>query len=191
MESPLRMSRNGSARPGSSRANEQPMKYEVVMNKRLHSVEFLAPSTSASRVSLTIDGRRIDADAIRVSAGVYSVLLGGHSIDVTAEDTPSGILLRADGQEFLAEIFDPRSWRRGRGSGIELEGRQQLLAPMPGKIVRVLSAVGHSVKAGEGLLVIEAMKMQNEVRSPKSGKVEKLAKEGQTVNAGEVLAVVS
>ena len=62
---------------------------------------------------------------------------------------------------------------------------------MPGKIVRVLVAAGQQVSAGQGLLVIEAMKMQNEIRSPKSGTVEKLAREGQTVNAGEVLAVVT
>ena len=99
--------------------------------------------------------------------------------------------MRANGREFQVEIFDPRSWRRRRGAGIELEGRQQLVAPMPGKIVRVLVAAGEQVSAGQGLLVIEAMKMQNEIRSPKSGTVEKLAREGQTVNAGEVLAIVS
>ena len=101
------------------------------------------------------------------------------------------MLLRTKGLEFQVEVFDPRSWRRGRGAGIELEGRQQLIAPMPGKIVRVLVAAGQEVKAGQGLLVIEAMKMQNEIRSPKSGTVEKLAREGQTVNAGEVLAIVT
>jgi biotin carboxyl carrier protein len=64
-------------------------------------------------------------------------------------------------------------------------------APMPGKIVRVLSAPGEKVEAGQGLLVIEAMKMQNEIRSPKSGTIERLAKEGNTVQAGEILAVVA
>ena len=98
--------------------------------------------------------------------------------------------MRVDGREYQAEVTDPRSWRRARGAGVELEGRQQLIAPMPGKIVRVLTTVGQQVSAGEGLLVIEAMKMQNEIRAPKSGTVEKLAREGQTVNAGEVLAVV-
>jgi pyruvate carboxylase subunit B len=62
---------------------------------------------------------------------------------------------------------------------------------MPGKIVRLLVAVGDTVETGQGLLVVEAMKMQNEIRSPKNGKVERLlAKEGQNVNAGEVLAWV-
>jgi biotin carboxyl carrier protein len=74
---------------------------------------------------------------------------------------------------------------------MEAEGRQQITAPMPGKVVRILKNAGVAVEAGEGLLVVEAMKMQNEIRSPKRGKVEKiLVKEGQAVNAGEVLAWV-
>src|SRR5258705_4794768 len=69
------------------------------------------------------------------------------------------------------------------------EARQQILAPMPGKIIRVLVQAGEKVEAGQGLLVVEAMKMQNEIRSPKSGTVERLlVKEGQPVNAGEILA---
>jgi biotin carboxyl carrier protein len=74
---------------------------------------------------------------------------------------------------------------------VEVEGRQEILAPMPGKVVRLLATVGDAVELGQGLLVVEAMKMQNEIRSPKSGKLERLlVKEGQNVNAGEVLAWV-
>jgi biotin carboxyl carrier protein len=138
-----------------------------------------------------VDGRRVEAEAVRISHGAYSILLNGRSLEITVEETSGGLLARANGREFQVEVTDPRSWRRARGAGIELEGRQQLVAPMPGKIVRVLVAAGQQVAAGQGLLVIEAMKMQNEIRSPKSGTVEKLAREGQTVNAGEVLAVVT
>jgi biotin carboxyl carrier protein len=167
------------------------MKYEIVINGARRSVEFTPPPDESSRVQLTIDGRPVEACAVRISPDVYSVLLGGRSIEVTAEEAPSGLLLRANGREFQVEIVDPRAWRGARGAGTELEGRQQLVAPMPGKIVRILVAAGQQVSAGEGLLVIEAMKMQNEIRSPKSGTVEKLAREGQTVNAGEVLAIVN
>jgi biotin carboxyl carrier protein len=167
------------------------MKYEIVINGARRSVEFTPPVKGASRALLIVDGRQVEADAVRISRGAYSILLGGRSLEVTAEETPDGLRLRTGRREFQVEIFDPRSWRRGRGAGIELEGRQQLIAPMPGKIVRVLVAAGQQVNAGQGLLVIEAMKMQNEIRSPKSGTVEKLAREGQTVNAGEVLAVVT
>jgi biotin carboxyl carrier protein len=167
------------------------MKYEVVINGARRNVEFTPQTNGASRATLTVDDRLVEADAIRISRGAYSILLGGRSLEVTAEETSNGLLIRANGREFQVEIFDPRSWRRRRGAGIELEGRQQLIAPMPGKIVRVLVAAGEQVSAGQGLLVIEAMKMQNEIRSPKSGTVEKVAREGQTVNAGEVLAIVS
>jgi len=154
-------------------------------------VEFAPASNGASRVTFTIDDRLVEADAVRIPSGAYSILLSGRSLEVTLEETPGGLLMRANGREFRVDVIDPRSWRRARGAGIELEGLQQMLAPMPGKIVRVLVAAGQKVSAGQGLLVIEAMKMQNEIRAPKSGTVEKLAKEGQTVNAGEVLAVVS
>ncbi|MGH9706384.1 MAG: biotin/lipoyl-containing protein, partial [Candidatus Acidiferrales bacterium] len=74
----------------------------------------------------------------------------------------------------------------------EAEGRQNVLASMPGKVVRVLANAGDAVEAGQGLLVVEAMKMQNEIRSPKSGTIERLlVAEGQTVNAGELLAIVA
>jgi biotin carboxyl carrier protein len=166
------------------------MKYEIIINGASRSVEFTPPANGFSRVKFTMDGRQVAACAVPVSPGAYSILLDGRSLEVTTEENPDGILVRVNGREFQAKIVDPRSWRRARGAGVELEGRQQLLAPMPGKIVRVLATVGQQVSAGEGLLVIEAMKMQNEIRSPKTGTVEKLGREGQTVNAGEVLAVV-
>jgi biotin carboxyl carrier protein len=167
------------------------MKYEITIDGARRSVEYVPQLNETSRIAFTVDGRLVEADAIRISRVEYSILIGGRSLEVTAEQTPTGLVLRTNGREFRVEIFDPRSWRRRRSAGIELEGRQQLVAPMPGKIVRVLVAAGQQVNAGQGLLVIEAMKMQNEIRSPKSGMVEKLAREGQTVNAGEILAIVT
>ncbi len=169
------------------------MKYEIVINGARRSVDFAtaANSNAAARVSFTVDGRLVEADAIRLASGAYSILLGGKSLEVSIEEKSNGLLLRTNGREFMVEVVDPRSWRRRRGAGVELEGRQQLTAPMPGKVVRVLVTAGQEVQAGQGLLVIEAMKMQNEMRSPKSGKVERLASEGQTVNAGEILAIVT
>jgi biotin carboxyl carrier protein len=167
------------------------VKREIKMNGALRHVEFAPPGEQSSRVTLTMDGRVIEAEVLRVSESSYSILLGGRPFEVAAEETATGLLLRVNGREFQVQIVDPRSWQRGRGAGVELEGCQQLIAPMSGKLVRVLVAVGDHVDAGQGLLVIEAMKMQNELRSPKSGTVEKLAAEGRTVNAGEILAVVA
>jgi biotin carboxyl carrier protein len=92
--------------------------------------------------------------------------------------------------EFVVSVIDPRRYRKGAGS-ILAEGRQQVTAPMPGKVIRVLVKPGDTVKAGQGIVVVEAMKMQNEVKSPKAGTIEKLLiVEGQPVNAGDALAVV-
>jgi biotin carboxyl carrier protein len=167
------------------------MKYNILINGAKHPVEFIPPSQETVRITAIIDGRRVEADVVRVSPGVYSVLIGGRSLEVGVEQSPKGLLLWAAGREFAVEIPDPRAWRHRRRGNTELEGRQQILAPMPGKIVRVLAVSGQQVETGQGMLVIEAMKMQNEIRSPKSGTVERMAEEGQTVNAGEILAVVA
>jgi biotin carboxyl carrier protein len=162
------------------------MRTEIRINGGKRSVDF-----DFARREATIDGRKVDADTAEISHGVYSILLDDQSFEVTVEESGEGLLVRTAGREFQFEIVDPRSWRRGRSGSIELEGRQEVTAPMPGKIVRVLAAPGQKVEAGQGLLVIEAMKMQNEIRSPKSGTLDNLAQEGQTVKAGEILAIVS
>jgi biotin carboxyl carrier protein len=125
-----------------------------------------------------------------VEPGVYSVLMDGHSYEARVEPADSGVVVFIDGYRFEIEVRDPR--RRSRQSGKrEIAGRLTVVAPMPGKIVRLLVAVGDTVAAGQGLLVIEAMKMQNEVKSPKAGVVVALeAREGATAAAGETLAVI-
>jgi len=139
----------------------------------------------------TIDGQRVEADATEVSAGIYSILIDGKSLEVRVECLGARLRAITDGREFSIAIQDKREWRRNRGGSVEAEGRQQVLAPMPGKIVRVLVSAGDAVRAGQGLVVVEAMKMQNEVRAPKSGTIERVRViEGQTVNAGEVVVIV-
>jgi biotin carboxyl carrier protein len=167
------------------------MKYDILINGARRSVEFTPLPDEPSRMAGTVDGRNIEADAVKISTGVYSILLDGRSLEVTVEETAEGLRVCAAGREFQVEISDPRSWRIRHSGGIEVEGRQPVVAPMPGKIVSVLVAPGQNVEAGRGLFVIEAMKMQNEIRSPKSGTVERLlVKEGQTVGAGETLAII-
>jgi biotin carboxyl carrier protein len=140
-----------------------------------------------------LDGKAVVVDAVEIAPSTISILLDGQAFEISVTPSADGKLnLQAGTREFTAEVIDPRAWSGRRHGNVEAEGRQQILAPMPGKIVRVLVKEGDHVEAGEGLLVVEAMKMQNEIRSPKSGTVERvLAKEGQPVNAGEVLCVVA
>ena len=136
-----------------------------------------------------LDGKTMQADCVEISVNTLSLIIDGVCHEIRISPRPDGTLAVQNGlEEFTAEIVDPRAWR-GRHGHIEVEGSQQITAPMAGKVVRLLVKSGDTVEAGQGLLVVEAMKMQNEIRSPKSGKVERLqAQEGQLVNAGEVLA---
>lgn len=142
---------------------------------------------------VSIDGQPADADVEEIDPHSVSVLLDSHSYTVQITQTPDGKLkLQTALQEFTAEVADPRAWRGRRHGGTEAQGQQQVAAPMPGKVIRVLVGLGDKVEAGQGLIVVEAMKMQNEIRSPKTGTVERLSvKEGQAVTAGEVLCVIS
>jgi biotin carboxyl carrier protein len=126
----------------------------------------------------------------QVEPGVYSVLLDGRSYEARVEQAETGVTVFIDGHRFEIEVRDPRRWSRQTG-GREIAGRQNVLAPMPGKIVRLLVAPGDTVAAGQGLLVVEAMKMQNEVKAPKAGRVVSLAaREGTTAAAGDILAII-
>ena len=163
------------------------MKFEVRIDGRGSIVEL---ARDGDHWQISIDDRIVDADAVEIAPGIFSILLNGKSYEVRVTPSPAGALtLQTAHQEFVAEVIDPRAWRGRRHGTLEAEGRQQILAPMPGKIIRVLVQAGEKVEVGQGLLVVEAMKMQNEIRSPKSGTVERLlVKEGQPVNAGEILA---
>jgi acetyl/propionyl-CoA carboxylase alpha subunit len=168
------------------------MKNDVLFDGARRRVELTRSADEPSHFVITIDGRQVEADAVKISAGVYSILLGGRSLEVRVEALTDGLLLHTAGREFRVEIVDPRSWRRSRSGKIDLAGRQQISSPMAGKVVRVLVEPGENVETGQGLLVVEAMKMQNEIRSTKTGTIERLlAKEGQAVNAGEVLVVIA
>ncbi len=171
------------------------MRYEVKLSsstseekKRVVELE-----RNASGWRVTLDGLVVAVNAAEISPNTLSILLDGQSFEITVTLSPDGKLqLHTGTREFIAEVIDPRAWSGRRHSSVEAEGRQQIVAPMPGKVVRLLVKAGEHVEAGQGLLVVEAMKMQNEIRSPKSGTVERiLAQEGQPVNAGEVLCVVA
>ena len=165
------------------------MKCEIELDGKVRSVEVIH---SGERARWTVDGSELDADAVEVSPGIYSILIGGKSFAARVEAKgDSQLRVTVASREYEATIRNPRKWKRERAAGAVAEGRQQVTTPMPGKIVLVLVKSGEVVEVGQGIVVVEAMKMQNEIRSPKSGTVERLLViEGQTVNAGEVVAIV-
>ncbi len=145
---------------------------------------------------VAVDGRAIEIDSgqlasvIQVEPGVYSVLLNGASFEIRVIETSQGLSVEVGGRRFAIEVRDPRDSSRGTRTALG-SGRQNIAAPMPGKVIRVLVNVGDAVDVGAGLVVVEAMKMQNEMKASRPGRViEVRASAGQTVGAGDTLLVL-
>jgi biotin carboxyl carrier protein len=143
-----------------------------------------------------VDGRAIEIDsqqldnALQVEPGVYSVLLDGASCEVRIQPSPQGLTANVAGRRFAVEVRDPRDASRGSRETIG-SGRQNVTAPMPGKVVRVLVTTGDLVETSQGLVVVEAMKMQNELKANRPGRVIEIrARQGETVGAGDILVVL-
>jgi biotin carboxyl carrier protein len=123
----------------------------------------------------------------QIDASTYSVIVEGRSY--RAQLSAKGEII-VNGRTFAVDVHDPRKLR-GRGSADNGSGRKTVVAPMPGRVVRILVERGQQVEAGQGLIVVEAMKMQNEMKSPKAGKVLEIrAASGAAVSAGEALLVI-
>jgi len=147
-----------------------------------------------ARVEASVDGRRYELEASETEPGSFLLLADGRVYECRANHTGAQDTLtevQIGDEIFQVTLVDPKRLRGGRRAGAEASGRAQIKASMPGKVVRVLVETGALVEAGDALVVIEAMKMQNELKSPKSGTVvEVRAGTGATVNAGDVLVIV-
>jgi len=164
------------------------MKLSLTVNGQERSLELLSPAP-ACRYRMD-DAPERTADVESPVPGVYTLLVAGRSYDAFVEQAAGALVVTIEGHRFEVEVRDPRRMSR-RGAGAGAEGVQTLSSPMPGKVVRVLAAVGDQVEAGQGVLVIEAMKMQNELKAAHAGTVLSIAaKEGATVAAGETLATI-
>src|SRR5271170_2189431 len=164
------------------------MLYEVTIDGKDYRLE-LERVDEGWRCQL--NGREIQVDAVLARRDVLSVLIGEKVYEIKRDRTATGMHVWVASVGYLAELRDPRSLRGRRGAAADDRGPKKLFAPMPGKVVRVLIGEEQAVEAGQSILVVEAMKMQNEIKSPKKGTVQKIvAAEGANVNAGDVLAVV-
>jgi len=157
-----------------------PVKIDVVVNGRTGELQL-----EASRFEYNGLARSFSMEPS--GPGVFSILIEGRSYQATVL-APGTI--QVDDRIFEVEIFDPRELRARTSAGAS-HGRQNIVSPMPGKVVRVLVSAGDAIEKGQGLIVVEAMKMQNEMKAPKAGTVvEVKTKDGATVAAGEILIVI-
>jgi biotin carboxyl carrier protein len=163
------------------------MTYDIAIDGKHYRLDL---EQAEGRWTCSLDGRSIEVDAVLARPDVLSLRIGNKAYEVKCERVGADLHLWVGSTRFAAEVRDPRSLR-GRTRAVDDQGPKRLTAPMPGKVVRVLVSPGTAVEAGAGVLVVEAMKMQNEVKSPKKGTIQKiLVAEGAAVNAGDVLAIV-
>jgi biotin carboxyl carrier protein len=158
----------------------------IVLDGERQRVDLPLASTRGPQ-EYVVDGVRFPADAQVLEPGVISLVVAGRQYRCVID----GDAVIVDGRRYAFEVDDPRSLAGRRRAGGGAAGPRPVKSPMPGRVVRVLVAVGEEVAEHQGVVVIEAMKMQNELKAPKAGRVASIAVGvGDAVGAGEVLVVV-
>jgi len=140
------------------------------------------------KVFARVDEREYELEASEVEPNVYLFKYNNQIFQIYV--APNGIV-NLGNHQFEISITDPKNLRGSGGKDAVADGIAEIKTAMPGKLVRILTAEGAEIKQGEGVLIVEAMKMQNEMKSPKDGVVKEIRfEEGATVNAGDVLAII-
>lgn len=174
------------------------MRYHTILNGTERLVE-VTPRGELFEVRLHADAdgtgepEVLSIDAVHLHGHAVSILADGRSWACDIEPGTEGRLaVRVNETVVPLEILDERKLRLRRAAGkFTLDGPQRIDAPMPGKVVRVLVKKGEAVAEGQGLIVVEAMKMENELRASRPGRVRDVTvAEGQSVDAGAILVVV-
>ena len=164
------------------------MKYTAVVDGNHVDIEFERKSDTA--IEARIGNRTYVLAASVVEPGVYWFNWNNRSVEVAVTSSVDGYTASIGEHRISIEILDARTALK-KAAQQGHDGIVELKAPMPGKIVKLLVAEGAEIKANQGILVMEAMKMQNEIKSPKSGVLRKVSvSEGLAVNAGQILATV-
>ena len=162
------------------------MKLLAKLDGEKHEVEVVRGDTT---VTATIDGREYTLDVSQPEPNIYAFRNEGKLTEAFVSPGTSKVTI--GGHEFDVELADPKRLRGSTADAEHAGGAAEIKTAMPGKVVRILVAAGDEVLKGDGVLVVEAMKMQNEMKSPKDGVVKEIrTTEGSTVNAGDVLAVI-
>lgn len=167
------------------------MKLQARIAKNEVDVEIRRDGAS---VFASVGGREYELDAHKTAAGVMLRTTDGKVFDCRVEGKASSgepLDVIVGTRHFAVALTDPKRLRSTAAAGGQADGAARIVAPMPGKIVRVLVEEGAQVETGAGIIVVEAMKMQNEMKAPKAGVVAAVNVEvGATVNGGDVLAVI-
>lgn len=164
------------------------MKYTALINDRSYTIEIAANNTVIiNGEAHTVDFRSIDGMTL------FSLLMDNVSWEVLVERTGDEYRLLIDGELHIVDVQDERTRKLAKveAKTAAPAGEVAIKAPMPGLVREVNVNVGDSVAAKQGIVILEAMKMQNELRAPRAGVVKEIrVKEGEAVNQGQVLVVI-
>jgi len=143
-------------------------------------------------LTAVVDGRRYSLEVSEPEPNVWLLKNDGAITELSVFESAKGIsTVRSGANTFDVRVIDPKRLRgseTGAGAG---EGSSEVKTAMPGKVVRILVAVGDTVIHGDGVIVVEAMKMQNELKAPRDGTIKEIRfSEGENVNAGDVLIML-
>jgi acetyl/propionyl-CoA carboxylase alpha subunit len=164
------------------------MKYTAIVQGQTVEIELSRKPRGV--IEAEIGGHRYTLEGKAVEPGVYWLVQDNRSLEIGVSQTVEGFIVSLLGRRIPVEILDTRTALR-RAAQHGQDGVVQIRAPMPGKVIKLLVAEGAEVEPNQGIVVLEAMKMQNEIKSPKKGVVRKLGvKEGAAVNSGDLLATV-
>jgi biotin carboxyl carrier protein len=175
------------------------MTFEVEINGRMRTVSLdplgaVGPAGGRFRVVVHDAGGRapVEVDVRPTDLGLSLLFAGdGRSLDVAVTDRAAGEHLVQFPHVAVTAVVDGRRARRGGGGPLASTGEQRVMAPMPGRIIRVLVTTGDEVEARQGLVVVEAMKMENELTAVRAGRIKEISvTEGQSVRAGQLLVIV-
>jgi len=166
------------------------MAFIAKLGERTHTVDIEEIGRSLYRVA--VDGSEFLVDGKKTGRTNYSLIVDNRSFEVEVDITEDEYRVLVDGRSYHVHLVDERRMRLGGlQSGIQLQGRQKVSVPMPGKVIAVLVSEGDKVERGQGLVIVEAMKMENEVRCPINGEVKEVrVKAGDSLEAGATLMVV-
>ena len=168
------------------------MRYFAKLRGKKEAIPVEIEPLEGNRYAVTIEGKRHEVDALDLDHGAVSMIVDDASYSVELDERGDYVAVQVKDHVSVIDVADERRFKLRAGvAQFSVEGKQTVTAPMPGKVVKVLVKVHEEVKEGQGLIVVEAMKMENELKSPKAGKVTKIfATEGSTVEINAKLVSV-
>ncbi|MGZ5966513.1 MAG: biotin/lipoyl-containing protein [Polyangiales bacterium] len=160
------------------------MRYFVTIGEREQAIDI--ETRPNGELVVSIEGTVVEHDVVVLDDGSLSVRIDGRILDLTVEGVPPDVGVVASGHRVYVKVESDRlraaaAAKRGAGGAAE----KAIAAPMPGRVAKILVAVGDEVKPGQGVIVVEAMKMENELRAKGAGTVAEIhVKPGEAIEAG-------